>query len=159
MLTRDLVELSVSGPVVIVGSGDAAGVPEVSRAWGMHLLVDANEVVICVPSTSGRRLLANLERTGRIAVNVTSPQTYRSFQMKGRVLSIGVASPEDLDRAAAHQRAFVDSVAAVGMSREISPRLFADSPADPIQPDLTAVRLAVEALFDQTPGPGAGARV
>jgi hypothetical protein len=157
MLTRELLDLAASGPVVIVGSGDASGVPEVSRAWGLLLLADVDEMVVCLPSISGRHLLANLESTGRVAVNVTGPQTYRSFQMKGRVLSIGMASREDLDRVAAHQHAFVESVAAVGMPRDLVPRLYDDS--DPNQQNLTAVRIAVDALFDQTPGPGAGARV
>jgi predicted pyridoxine 5'-phosphate oxidase superfamily flavin-nucleotide-binding protein len=157
MLTQELLDLATAGPVVIVGSGDASGVPEVSRAWGVHLLADVDEIVVCVPSTSGRRVVANLESTGRVAVTITGPQTYRSFQVKGRVLSIGMASREDLERVAAHQRAFVEAVAAVGMSRELVPGLYAD--ADPDRQDLTAVRITVEALFDQTPGPGAGARV
>src|SRR6185369_4576408 len=157
MLTRELLELAASGPVVIVGSGDASGVPELSRAWGVHLLADVDEIVICVPSTSGRRVLANLESTGRIAVTITGPHTYRSFQVKGRVLSIGMPSREDLERVAAHQLAFVEAVVEVGMSRDLVPGLYAD--ADPHQQDVTAVRIAVEALFDQTPGPGAGARV
>ena len=79
MLTRELLDLATAGPVVIVGSGDASGVPEVSRAWGVHLLADVDEIVVCVPSTSGRRVVANLESTGRVAVTITGPQTYRSF--------------------------------------------------------------------------------
>jgi hypothetical protein len=159
MLPSELIELGESGPAAIVGSADAAGVPEMSRGWGVQVLADANEVVICVPSRSGRRLLANLEHAGRMAVVMTSPRTYRSFQVKGRVVAIAPASADDRDRAAAHQHAFVESAYAVGLPRESARRLFTDRHGEPLDADLTTVRMKVEALFDQTPGPGAGARL
>jgi hypothetical protein len=157
MLPRELIELGDAGPAVIAGSGDAAGVPELSRAWGVQLLADADELVICVPSDSGRRLLANVEHTGQIAVVMTNPRNYRSFQVKGRVVAIAPASADDRERVTVHQQAFVESAAAVGLPRESARRLFKDAHGE--YPDLTAVRMKVETLFDQTPGPGAGARL
>jgi hypothetical protein len=157
LLSRDLIDLAASGAVVIAATCDAEGAPELARVWGPHLDAEADEIVICVPSASGRRLLTNLEQSGLIAVNVTSPQTYRSFQAKGRVIAVAMASPEERERVAAHQEAFIESVVAVGMPRDMSRRLFEEELRE--SPDLTAVRVKVEVLFDQTPGPGAGARV
>lgn len=157
MFPPDLIDLAAAGPVVIVGSADASGVPELSRAWGVHLHADRDEVVLCVSSSSARRVLANLEGTGRIAVTITSPLTYRSFQMKGRVTSMAPASSADLTRVTAHQEAFVETVVTIGLPRELTPRLFTAELE--VDASLTTVRMAVEALFDQTPGPGAGARL
>ncbi len=157
LLPRELIDLAGSGPVVIVGTGDASGMPELSRAWGVHLHPDTDEVVLCVPSALARRVLANLETTGRIAVTITNPQTYRSFQVKGRVTAIAAPSVQDRACVRAHQEAFVESVAAIGLPPELARRLFRGE-CDDDEP-LTAVRMIVEALFDQTPGPAAGARL
>lgn len=157
LLPRELIDLAASGPVVIAGSADASGVPELSRAWGVQLSAEADELVLCVPSTSSRRLLANLESTARIAVTITDPRTYRSFQLKGRVTALGPASELDRQRVAAHQAAFVESVAAIGLPRESTRRLFTGDLEDAA--GWTSVRMAVQALFDQTPGPAAGARL
>jgi flavin reductase (DIM6/NTAB) family NADH-FMN oxidoreductase RutF len=157
LLSRDLINLAASGPVVIAATCDAEGAPELARVWGLTLDTEADEIVICVPSASGQRLLTNLEQNGHIAVNVTSPQNYRSFQAKGRVIAIASASADERDRVSAHHEAFIESVVAIGMPREMSRRLFAVELEE--CPDLTAVRMKVEVLFDQTPGPGAGARL
>lgn len=163
LLPRELMDLADSGPVVIVGSADASRVPELSRAWGVQLIAESDDVVLCVPSASARRVLANLESTGRIAVTITNPRTYRSFQLKGRVIAITLASASDRERVAAHQEAFVESVAAIGLPRESTRRFFSGEPDDDDDEDaaagLMAVRVHVEALFDQTPGPAAGARL
>lgn len=60
-----------------------------------------------------------------------------------------------LVRVARHQRAFVEEVAAVGMAGPEAARLFSAE----LSPAMTRIRIEVESLFDQTPGPGAGARL
>jgi hypothetical protein len=130
-------------------------VPEVCRGWGVGLAPDGSAIDICVYAHSGLRTLANLAENDHAAITLTSPSTYRSLQIKGRA-TVSAAGEDDLALVARHQRAFVEEVAAVGLSAESSARLFG-AEAD-VSAAMARIRITVEAMFDQTPGPGAGGR-
>jgi len=155
-IIEELARLSSQGPVVIVGTCDAARVPELTRAWGVRIAPGGNALDVCVYAASGRRTLANLTSNPRAAVTVTSPTTYRSLQVKGHAELVPAAA-DDAQRVADHQRAFAEAVAAIGLPPELSVRLFTNEDAG--VSDLSTIRIALDVLFDQTPGPGAGARV
>ena len=156
-LPNELLSLLRGGAVAIVGTRDGAMTPELSRAWGLDVGEGRDEIELCVYARSGCRTLANIADNGQIAVTITSPSTYRSFQVKGRVVSTCAVSATDLERVSKHQQAFVDEVAAVGLPRDSAVRLFAaDIEADP---EMRKIRVTVDLLFDQTPGPGAGSRL
>ncbi len=89
---------------------------------------------------------------GGIAFTATDVPTLRGFQVKGRVDRLAPPTAEDRVRIEHHAAGvFADIEAtdhiAVGMIRRILPFSF------------VACELVVEELFDQTPGPGAGAAV
>ena len=155
-VVEELARLGGTGAAVIVGTCDAARVPEVSRAWGFCVLRAGNAIEICVYAGSGRRTLANLAENARAAVTITSQTTYRSVQVKGGA-GVTAADEADLRRVAEHQRAFVEEVAAIGLPKEASVRLFEDERTD--SPAMMKIRVGLDAVFDQTPGPGAGARL
>jgi hypothetical protein len=145
------------GLAVVVGTRDERLVPELARAWGIHVLERGDELALCVPVASSRRTLANLADNGQLAVTLTVPSTYRSFQIKGRSLGIAPATADDLARVERHHQAFAIEVRAVGLSPERAARLYeAETEASP---ELMTVRMAIEDVFDQTPGPGAGSRL
>ena len=78
--------------------------------------------------------------------------TLRSVQLKGRVTDAGDATDDDRARAARYCQMFEDDVVATDcLDRLIFRRI--------IPPDYCARVVEVDAVFDQTPGPGAGARI
>jgi hypothetical protein len=157
LLPDDLVRMADTGVIVIVGTRDADRVPEVTRGWGVRALPECDALEICVSSRVCGRTLANLADNQQIAVTITSPSSYRSFQVKGRAIETRSITPSDLERITRHQRAFTDEVVAVGMPEPSAVRLSSIEMED--EPEITNIRVIVEAVFNQTPGPGAGTRL
>jgi len=83
LLPDDLLRMADTGVIVIVGTRDADRVPEVTRGWGVRVLPESEALEICVSSRVCGRTLANLAHNQQIAVTITSPRNYRSFQVKG----------------------------------------------------------------------------
>jgi hypothetical protein len=147
-----MVEFLESGCALIVASVDAAGEPHAVRGWGLTVVrddVDAAEVRLLIGAEEAV-CRTNLEGTGAIAVTGTDVRTLRSTQVKGTALAIAPASDADLERARRFADLFFTDVAETdGTPPELLERLF---PAG-----YFAVRVQVTELYDQTPGPAAGA--
>jgi hypothetical protein len=151
MFTSETVRFLQSGCGLIVGTVDAGGMPLASRGWGLD--VDAETM-------SARLLLAaddavlrqSLASTAPIAVTGASVRTLRSVQLKGSVGDVGPATDRDRARSCRYCDDFFGDIVAVDhIERAVTERL---RPAD-----LIVCRFAVDEVFDQTPGPAAGARL
>jgi hypothetical protein len=123
--------------------------PEVTRGWGPHVAGDGTALTLCVAATPDSATLANLQANGAIAATFSLPTSYRTVQLKGAVLDLRAPTAEDLARVEAHFAGFAAEVEQVGIPREAARRL--------VDPELVAVSFAVRELYDQTPGPNAGA--
>jgi hypothetical protein len=155
--TDRLLEITGAGPAVILGTRDARLRPAIVRAWGIQLLPPQNELRLCIPDCSARRVLDNIAGNQQVAITLVQPTTYHSIQVKGRALETAPPSDGDLERVRRHRAAFVEEATAVGLSAAQAARLF-QAEMD-ISPALVMVRVAIEEVFDQTPGPSAGARL
>jgi hypothetical protein len=156
-LTEELTRLAEGGVAVIVGTRDANRVPEMARGWGVRVLPDRQQVELSIAECSGRRTLDNLTGNQQIAITLAIPSTYRSIQIKGRALETSVPLPEDLERVDHHREAFLQEVESVGLARPLAARLFAAEME--VSPALVKIRLSIDEIFDQTPGPKAGSRL
>jgi hypothetical protein len=156
-VVAELERLAATGIAVVMGTCDGERVPELTRAWGLRVLGSEGTLDISIYAQQGRRTLANLAEHSQATVTIVSPSTYKSFQIKGHAVRTAGADQEDARRVADHKRAFVEEVASVGLSEEMTVRLFETEMDE--SPDLITIRIRVDALFDQTPGPGAGARL
>jgi hypothetical protein len=134
---------------VIVAACDDSLSPEVVRAWGTRLLDDGRTIDVCVGREPGRRLAAVLGKRGAMALSIANVTTYQALQLKGTCLEIGVADEADRDRVRTHGAAFVAGVKSVGISERAARGCLVT--------DVVRLRFAPELLFDQTPGPDAGA--
>jgi hypothetical protein len=146
------------GCALIVGTVAADGEPRANRGWGITVLSgsdadDVADVAIRLVLDAGDPVLRqNLETTGRIAVTAGNVQTLHSTQLKGRAVAIGAATDADRARATRYIETFADDVVAVDRTpRELIVRM---APSE-----FFAIEIAVSELYDQTPGPGAGARL
>ncbi len=141
----------VRGPVsAMLGTADAMAVPDATRVAGVGALDGRRLRVLISPEARTARL--NAVAGARAAVLVTNIITYRSVQWKGRVISAGEGrTPGDLALLHRHIDAFCEASPRVGIARELVVRLF------PLE--VVPLVIEVDALYDQTPGPGAGRRI
>jgi len=147
-IPSELVEFLESGIGILVGTRDARLQPEVARALGARVEADGRELVVFLPVATSARTLTNAHENGRLAV-CFSATDHRSYQIKGRLAEVREAGPEDRRLIERYRAGLAQHYGHVGMPPVLTYRI-THWPAH-------AMRLAVEAVFLQTPGPGAGA--
>ena len=138
------------GGAMIVGTASSDGEPHAQRGWGCSV-VDPVTIRVLVDATDavGR---SHLGPGGRIAVTSADVRDLRSVQVKGSSLGLEEPAPDDLERCAAHNdELFADIGETDFIPRALSERM--------IPPGYVVCVVRVEEVFDQTPGPGAGAPV
>jgi hypothetical protein len=145
-----------SGVSVVVGTRDEALVPEIVRAWGPHVNRDRQTIRLCVPEATSVRTRTNLVGNGRIAVAFSLPSTYETVQLKGRHLRTTKPSADDLLRLDRHRESFAALNESIGVPRAGVETFWRGELAG--SPQFVTIHFAVHAIFNQTPGPAAGAR-
>lgn len=149
VISKELASFLESGISILVGTRDARLQPEAARAFGARVGAGGAELTVLVPQAVGAVTAANVRDNGRIAVLFSRPSDHRSIQVTGRVAAIepgGDAERALVDR---YRCELAQTLAAVGLP----PRLTLRAAHWPCH----AIRLRVEAIYVQTPGPGAGA--
>jgi len=106
-------------------------------------------VTIYLPEEPCARMVENLRDNEQVAVTFSRPIDHRALQLKGAVTEIRASNEEDQATQAAYRGALMEQLAAVGVSRALSRRI-AWFPS-------FAVEVRVAEMFEQTPGPNAGA--
>lgn len=150
MIEPEVTELIESPCSLIVASVDADGLPDAVRGWGVHVL--GPDRVRVLLAANAERTLANLADGGRIALTAAHFITLVSWQLKGRAISIEASSPADRIRFDAYCARCIQILhESEGSPEAVIARL--------IPAGVVACELLVEQVFDQTPGPGAGACV
>lgn len=139
------------GVSVIVGTVDADGVPTCCRGVGITTKDGFETVTIYLPAATGQETIANVATTRRVAVGCTHPLTHESIQIKGLSRGVKVATEEDRVLVERHVEEFGGVLGEVGLPRRIA-RSIAHWPA-------FAIDISIEEVFNQTPGPDAGAVV
>jgi hypothetical protein len=140
-----------SGCALILGTVLPDGEPHAGRGWGLTVLPEDGHVRLLLDAED-LALVDQAARRGAIAITGASVRTLLAVQLKGRALSVEAASGDDTARAERYCDAFFgDIVDTDGLDRSVVERM------TPL--DYVACTVAVERLFDQTPGPGAGARL
>lgn len=148
-ISSELASFLESGVSILVGSRDRRLFPECLRAVGARVERGRREVTVFAPSAVSAATIANLEENGRIAICFSRIADHRSIQLKGRTVSIAPASEADRGVVERWRGEFVRNLAFIGLPPRVTLRLNAWP--------CRAIRLRVEAVFLQTPGPGAGA--
>ena len=146
-----VVEFIHGGVAVGVATRDDDLRPEFARAWGPEVSADGRSLRLCV-AAEGSRVRANLERNGAVAVGFSPPTIARAVQVKGVATRVGEPAAADLKRVERHVRLFVEEAERIGAPPELSQRMFVGT-------GLVVVRLSIDEVFDQTPGPTAGRRL
>ncbi|MBL8858111.1 MAG: pyridoxamine 5'-phosphate oxidase family protein [Planctomycetes bacterium] len=146
-MPTELAEFLQSGISILVGTRDARLTPEAARVLGARIENGGREVVAFLSKATAERTLANLRDNGRAAVCFTSVD-HRSYQIKGRALEVRDADEDDRKLIERYRAAVAQHFGTVGLPPRLTYRM-SYWPAH-------ALRVAVEEVFIQTPGPGAG---
>ena len=145
-------EFLEGGCALIVGTVGPGGEPYATRAWGVNLLAADVSAVRVLLDANDRRSLDDVGGGGRIAITAADVPTLRSVQLKGRCTGVEPGTDQDRARAERYAEAFFADVERTdGTPRHLLERL--------LPFDFAACTVVVEELYDQTPGPGAGAPI
>jgi Pyridoxamine 5'-phosphate oxidase len=148
VLTPETVSFLEGGCSCAVATVDAANEPYGTRGWGVTFV--AGDDVRLVLDAADRGAMEDLAATARIAVTAADVLTLRSIQFKGVARSVEPATDGDRERVARYCDAFFGNIVAIdGTPRTLLDRL--------VPTDFVACTVRVEELYDQTPGPAAGA--
>lgn len=150
MAEIDIADFLKRGLCVLVGTRDSALQP--LCVTGSALLLTApGQAVVFLPEFESASALANLRANGQIAVILEQPTTHRGIQLKGKVSRVRPTTTHEIARIeefAARTRA---DLSAIGFAPTVLDRM--------IFLPCTAVEFNFDAVFEQTPGPGAGREV
>lgn len=152
LLSADNLAFIQKGISISVASRDVRHVPSLSRALACRVSDDGSRLRLVLARSHSHDLLRDLEKSRAIAVVFTEPSTHRTLQIKGSDATLESPTPVDLAIIASSREAFGADILPLGFSREFTERLFAIEPADAV-----VVTFTPQTVFQQTPGPQAGA--
>lgn len=153
-LSEAILRFLERGVSLVVASSDGANRPLVGRALAVRAPDGGARIGVCLDRTANAVLLAAVAETGRFALTATEPSTHLSIQLIGEDATVTAADAEEEALAARHVDAFAAELALVGYGDAFTRALMAHDPAA-----LAVVRFRPLRLYDQTPGPKAGAAV
>jgi hypothetical protein len=136
------------------GTRDANLVPRGHRVCGWQVASDGRTLAAFVPAVSADAMVATLIDNGRIAVTLEELGTHETYQIKGRYLSHRPVRPSELEIVSRTRERLVKALRGFFYDEPLTAAIQASIPV----PSL-AVEIAVDEVFLQTPGPGAGTRV
>ena len=151
LLTDELVEFVESGVTNLVATRDAELRPECMRGAGTLVAQDRKTLTLLVPEATAGRTLRNVADNGRIAATFSRPVDHRTVQIKGTVVHSRPATEDERLAQERYLASLVEQLYWVGLPRSVVRRMRC-SPA-------VALSVRIEAIFDQTPGPGAGKKL
>lgn len=152
MFTDDVIPFLESGCALIVATVSADREPHAARGWGLDVVSVDDVTVQLLLDADDARIVDDLAADGEIAITGADVRTLRSVQLKGRAFDIEPATAGDRRRARRYcDGFFLDIHETDGTAFELLERL--------VPRDYLRCRVVVEELFDQTPGPGAGAPI
>lgn len=133
---------------------DAENRPTAVEAAVLDLDPEAGIAEVAANVRFARNTLANLRENGRVAVVITRAWAdHRSVQIKGRCLEVAgpVVAPE---RMGPRTEVLASVLGSFGVPQQVADD-FRSIRYDPHY----VVKVQIDEIFDQTPGPGAGKRV
>lgn len=148
---EDLARFLESPVMIILGTADAKGRPEIGRAVGARVVAAQGRVDLVVCGWQWPGTVANLRATERLAATFSRPGDYVTYQLKGHA-ALRDADEDDLRLAESYRARTQAALEALDLSPGMADHWL-------IIRDPVVLRLGVEEVFVQTPGPRAGAAV
>ena len=153
-LREELRQWLASGHTGTLVSVGAELQPHVNRIWAVRPGPALDELELFIFTSDASRLLDNMARHPTVAANIVEPPTYRSVLFKGpATVSDHGIQPEGIEALLAAVDLCFERVGLAPEAGAVMRGHYAR--AD----EFTRIVLRVVDIFDQTPRPGAGARL
>jgi hypothetical protein len=149
MIDSQLAGFLEQGLGIHIGTRDARLQPHGARAIAVEVEGDGVHVVVHLAEVAAARILPNLEGNGQAALAFARPVDERACQIKGIFVSARPTRDDERPVLEGQWEGFLRQLEAIGIPR--------GGTADWTMWPAVAIRLNVTAIFDQTPGPTAGA--
>jgi hypothetical protein len=149
MIDAQLAAFLQEGVGIHIGTRDEARRPNGARAIAVQVLDGGAHLVVYLSAAAAARLMADLESNGQAAVSFGRPTDDRACQVKGIFVDARPAAEGERSFVAAQWDGFLGRLEQIGIPR-VATRAWVTWPA-------VAIRLRATAVFNQTPGPDAGA--
>lgn len=149
MIGAELAGFLEQGLGIHIATRNSRFEPNGARALAVKVHEDGVHVTVYLASIAARRLLADLGANGQAAVGFARPEDERACQLKGTFISRRTAREDERAIVDRQFDGFVHQLGLIGIPSEPLAR-WTRWPAD-------ALTIKVTALFEQTPGPNAGA--
>jgi hypothetical protein len=139
-----------SGHALSVAIANPDRVPYATRGWSLTVLSARPIRVRLVLSSDDRAQLQEIPRPRAMALTAGDPLTLHAVQFKGRAGDVEPATDADRMAVVRFCDGFFGAVReADGTERHVLERL--------VPPDFVACTVEIDEVYDQTPGPAAGA--
>ena len=145
----ELAKFLESGLSITVATRDGELQPDGAVAWAARVHDDRDRLTVFLYEEAAREMLRNLKSYPQIAIDFDRPTSHRACQVKGRYLGSRRARATERSEVERQVESFASDLEAIGIPRAMT----AGWKTWPC----TALELRVTELFEQTPGPGAGA--
>jgi hypothetical protein len=149
MIDRDLAGFLEQGLGIHIGTRDEHLQPNGARAIAVKVEPDGKHLVVHAAQAAVARILPDLEASGQAAVSFGRPEDERACQVKGTFVGARPTTARERPFVEQQWEGYMRQLEGIGIPRAGMAR-WSLWPA-------VAVRLKVTAVFEQTPGPQAGA--
>lgn len=149
MIDEALAAFLQQGVAINIGTRNARLEPHAAYVGAAVVEPGGRHLTVFVPTVGAAPVLADLDANGQAAIVFARPEDDRACQVKGTFVEARPATADERVEVMRQFDGFMHQLQVIGMPGE-STRPWIVWPA-------TAVRLRVTAIFDQTPGPNAGA--
>jgi hypothetical protein len=149
MIDEELASFLQEGIAVQLGTRNARLEPNGVRVVAVLVERDGTHVVAYVPDVAARGVLPDLESNGQAALVFARPPDERACQLKGTFAGARPATADEYAAVQGQWDRWLDRLSTIGYPRPTF-ECWAKWPC-------IAIRVKVNAIFNQTPGPGAGA--
>jgi hypothetical protein len=142
------------GVSVVVAARDADLVPDVARGCGCRVSPDRRQVTVLVDPDRAAALIGDIRSNGLVTVVFSQPSTHRTIQLKGSDARPTRVAPGDRAIVERTLAGWIAELTSIGYAPGLARAIHGGRPER-----LVAITFTPEAAFQQTPGPGAGARL
>jgi hypothetical protein len=154
LLTPAMAAFICGGQSLTVSSCDERLQPSLAKGVTCCVSDNLREVTVIVSIAASGSLCRDLEQSGVIAVVACRPSTHETYQLKGTDARPVPLDDEDPERVRIYLAEFAKDLLPLGWGSS-----FVDTAFSHRTSDLRKFRFTPTAVFDQTPGPRAGARI
>ncbi|MBB4477838.1 hypothetical protein [Rhizobium etli] len=138
--------------MILFATRDEAGRPMIGRGSGVRIERQSGHLHFLASRSQWPEAVSEAQVGRPIAMTYVRPADYKACQIKGRILAAGPADEAHRARGEAYVAEQLARMMALGVTRMQLSSTLSDQ-------DLVCLTIEPQAIFEQTPGPGAGRRL